>query len=134
MDFSKNMQSQIIETQYGLEMQRKVLFNPTIHTLGVSIHHLLCITIQWYITWYSIVDFCRWTEPFPKPSCFLAVSRSKHGYIMHDIWYILIFDISIQLNLYWYCINGLMYHDMAIYQYIRLYFTWFSRLINLLLP
>ena len=35
-----------------------------IQILGVSIYHLLCITIQWYIAWYSIADFCRWTEPF----------------------------------------------------------------------
>ena len=37
---------------------------------------------------------------------------------MHDNRYIPIFDISIQLNLYQYCITGLVYHDMAIYQYI----------------
>ena len=37
---------------------------------------------------------------------------------MHDYRYIPIFDISIQLNLYRYCITGLVYHDMAIYRYI----------------
>ena len=37
---------------------------------------------------------------------------------MHDNRYIPIFDISIQLNLYRYCITGLVYHDMAIYRYI----------------
>ena len=38
--------------------------------------------------------------------------------IAHDIRYIPIFDISIQFKLYQYCITGLMYHDMAIYQYV----------------
>ena len=37
---------------------------------------------------------------------------------MHDIQCMLIFNILMQLNLYQYCITGLMYHDMAIYQYI----------------
>ena len=37
---------------------------------------------------------------------------------MHDNRYIPIFVISIRLNLYRYCITGLVYHDMAIYQYI----------------
>ena len=44
--------------------------------------------------------------------------RSKHGYIKHDIRYIPIFDISIQLNQSRYCIIRLMYHDMVIYRYI----------------
>ena len=34
-----------------------------------------------------------------------------------------IFDISIQLNLYQYCITGLMYHDMAIYRYYYCYIS-----------
>ena len=38
--------------------------------------------------------------------------------IAHDIQYIPIFDILIQFKLCRYCITGLMYHDMAIYQYI----------------
>ena len=44
--------------------------------------------------------------------------RSKHGYIKHDIRYIPIFDILIQLNQSRYCITRLMYHDIAIYRYI----------------
>ena len=36
----------------------------TIHILGVSAYHFLCITVQWHIAWYSIANFCRWWEPF----------------------------------------------------------------------
>ena len=41
-----------------------------------------------------------------------------HVCITHDMQYMPIFDILIQLKLCRYCITGLMYHDMAIYQYI----------------
>ena len=38
--------------------------------------------------------------------------------ITHDMRYMPIFDILIQFKLCQYLITGLMYHDMAIYQYI----------------
>ena len=41
-----------------------------------------------------------------------------HVCITHDMRYTPIFDIVIQFKLCRYCITGLMYHDMAIYQYI----------------
>ena len=47
-----------------------------------------------------------------------------HVCITHDMRYILIFDILIQFKLCRYCITGLMYHDMAIYQYIVASLLW----------
>ena len=41
-----------------------------------------------------------------------------HVCITHDMRYMPIFNILIQFKLCRYCITGLMYHDMAIYQYI----------------
>ena len=100
--------------------------------------------INSFVSWYSEYSwFLQWTEPFFQnyhvlylPNSYrtvklaynaaavitqytqYAVLKSKHQYITHDIRYIQIFNISIQLNLYQYCITGLMYHDMMIHRYI----------------
>ena len=113
-----------------------------IHSLSVSIYHLFCIMIQQHTAWYSMAEFCRWTEPsfqnhnalyLPQLQNCKAGIKLQHQlsysthilwsikvktwriYITHDNRYVPIFDVWIQLNLYQYCITGLMYHGMVIY-------------------
>ena len=88
--------------------------------MGVSIYHLLSITIQQYIAWQSIADFCRWTQPFFQnhhvlyiPNSCRTVELAYNYSISHNIVHII---CSVKVKTWIYHAQYSLYGDI---QYIN---------------